>query len=145
MAGIEKIYLGSQRIDKVFLGENLVSVGLSGEATSAGVLYTDLPEIANPIDSITPIIPPTNFSTVSQKEYELLGLLGASAINLQGFSIECDGTLPTKAEIVEHQTTRYSLQMQKIPTRLWWRETMHWPILIQPILCPHWATSRSHP
>ena len=101
MAGIEKIYLGSQRIDKVFLGENLVSVGLSGEATSAGVLYTDLPEIANPIDSITPIIPPTNFSTVSQKEYELLGLLGASAINLQGFSIECDGTLPTKAEIVE--------------------------------------------
>ena len=103
MAGIEKIYLGSQRIDKIYLGENLVSVGLSSNATSAGVLYPNLPEIANPVDSIVPIIPSTNFPSVSQKEYELLGALGLASITLQGFSIDCEGagTLPTKAEIVE--------------------------------------------
>lgn len=118
MAGIEKIYLGSKLIDKVYLGENLVSIGLGEQASSSGVLYTNLPEISNPIDSITPT-PSASVSSVSKGQLDVMKTLGVLAVDQLsllelGIEIPCEGGFPpTRADIVKEFN-----KLNSIPTQL---------------------------
>lgn len=94
MPAINRIYIGNRPVKSIFIGEQLVNLGVGSNADSGELLLADLPAIANPIDSIVPKITQSNFKT-SSSSIALLGSLGVSSIE-----IPCSG-LPTKKDIVD--------------------------------------------
>lgn len=101
MPAINRIYIGNRPVKSIFIGEQLVNLGVGSNADSGELLLADLPAIANPIDSIVPKIPQSNFKTTSSSNIALLGSLGLNSGALTAtMSVPCDG-LPTKKEIVD--------------------------------------------
>jgi len=101
MASIQKVYLGSKQIETIYLGEEIVTMGIGSDATSGGIFTPDLPSIPNPVASMVPKIPNSNLKSTTSQGLAVLGQLGLdSSILTATIEIPCDGGFPTKADIV---------------------------------------------
>ena len=101
MPAINKIYIGNRPVESIFVGERLVKLGTGTNASSGELVLSNMSTITNPVDSIVPKIPQSNFKTTSSSNLALLGSLGFdTSILTATISIPCDG-LPTKKDIVD--------------------------------------------
>lgn len=114
MAAINKIYLGNRPVESLYMGNKPVRM-LTGSTgiDQSEIILKNLPTIANPIDSIVPKIPQTNFKSTSPDGLAALAALGfdTSILTIE-IEVPCD-SLPTKADI-----TNVFNQIAQIPAKL---------------------------
>ena len=97
----ENLYIGGKLVSRVNLGNKTVFTG-----------FAQLPEIPLPFYNVGqvfpsqelsvkfPPVPSTDIPTISKRDADLIAGLGIITVSLEGFKLECSGTLPTKADIV---------------------------------------------
>ena len=114
MAAINKIYLGNRPVESLYMGNKPVRM-LTGSTgiDQSEIILKNLPTIANPVDSIVPKIPQTNFKSTSPDGLAALAALGfdTSILTIE-IEVPCD-SLPTKADI-----TNVFNQIAQIPAKL---------------------------
>lgn len=113
MSSISRIYIGDKLVSKVYVRGEIATIGTGLGATSSGPLFENLPEIANPVDSMVRPVVNSTFPSTSSSNIALLGSLGLSSIDMSGFSIPCDDGLPTKADI-----TNLFNKLSQIPSKI---------------------------